>query len=486
MSEEKKVSRRKYIAYAGAGVVIVAAAAAGGYYASKPPTKPSPATQTITQVVTKTYVSTPTPSPTLPKELPVSEDPIVFDVWPWGTQVIEMNVEDFKKQYDENVKLEIIPGDYNAIMESKLMTKQPMDVCFGFLDAAFRWEKAGWILPVDEDPLFPEMKKDIIPAMIEACQTVDGKFVGLPYGNQTLVIHRNIKMLEKAGYGKDFIPATEEELINVCIELKKKGLSKYPLLLQLGPQDWMRPWLWFAFCHAEGDMLFDKKTLEPTFDVNTPCAHVLESWKTAWDEKLLPEGIFTTLEPDYMAMWMSGEHAYHTFWDQSRQFYNNPETSKIAGSSSIMPTLLGKNKETFTYLGCLYLISNIPRSPGKMKRVWNFGNFLAYKDKNGEFLVPKRYAVSAALFPMYRQLKDDPDIRAAWLKQVVYPEEIDYIFNMYEHMVSPIVYKTFWYLKWMPTLKDEIYNGVTGKKSIKDAITSMRTTADEMWKTYAK
>ena len=29
MSAEKKVSRRKYVAYAGAGVVVVAAAAAG-------------------------------------------------------------------------------------------------------------------------------------------------------------------------------------------------------------------------------------------------------------------------------------------------------------------------------------------------------------------------------------------------------------------------------------------------------------------------
>ncbi|MBS7645415.1 MAG: extracellular solute-binding protein [Candidatus Bathyarchaeia archaeon] len=63
MSEEKKVSRRRYVAYAGAGVVIVAAAAAGGYYATRKPT-PTP---TPTVPATPTPKPTPTPTPTKPK-----------------------------------------------------------------------------------------------------------------------------------------------------------------------------------------------------------------------------------------------------------------------------------------------------------------------------------------------------------------------------------------------------------------------------------
>jgi branched-chain amino acid transport system substrate-binding protein len=54
MSEEKKVSRRGWIKYAGAGVVVVAAAAGAGYYATQP--KPTPTTPTPT-------TPTPTPSP---------------------------------------------------------------------------------------------------------------------------------------------------------------------------------------------------------------------------------------------------------------------------------------------------------------------------------------------------------------------------------------------------------------------------------------
>ncbi|MBS7650926.1 MAG: amino acid ABC transporter substrate-binding protein [Candidatus Bathyarchaeia archaeon] len=58
MSEEKKVSRRSWMKYAGAGVVVVAAAAGAGYYATQPKPTPTPTPTTPTPTPT-----TPTPSP---------------------------------------------------------------------------------------------------------------------------------------------------------------------------------------------------------------------------------------------------------------------------------------------------------------------------------------------------------------------------------------------------------------------------------------
>ena len=60
---EKKVSRRSYVKYAGAGVVIVAGAAAGAYYATRPKPTPSP-TPKPTPSPTPTPGVTPTPKPT--------------------------------------------------------------------------------------------------------------------------------------------------------------------------------------------------------------------------------------------------------------------------------------------------------------------------------------------------------------------------------------------------------------------------------------
>jgi multiple sugar transport system substrate-binding protein len=63
--EEKNISRRNYLKYAGAGVVVVAVAGAGAYYATQPaPTPIQTQTQTATQVVTSVVTASPTQSPT--------------------------------------------------------------------------------------------------------------------------------------------------------------------------------------------------------------------------------------------------------------------------------------------------------------------------------------------------------------------------------------------------------------------------------------
>ncbi len=55
MTEEKKVSRRGYVKYAGAGIVVVAGAAAGAYYATKPPPAATTTAATTSATSTKTY-----------------------------------------------------------------------------------------------------------------------------------------------------------------------------------------------------------------------------------------------------------------------------------------------------------------------------------------------------------------------------------------------------------------------------------------------
>jgi ABC-type glycerol-3-phosphate transport system substrate-binding protein len=59
LTEEKKISRRKYLKYAGAGVLAVAAAGAAGYYASQPTRPP---TQTTATETTATEATATTPS----------------------------------------------------------------------------------------------------------------------------------------------------------------------------------------------------------------------------------------------------------------------------------------------------------------------------------------------------------------------------------------------------------------------------------------
>ena len=64
--EEKKVSRRSYLKYAGAGVVVVAVAGVGGYYATLPaPAPPTPSSTTVPVTTAPVTTASMTPTYTL-------------------------------------------------------------------------------------------------------------------------------------------------------------------------------------------------------------------------------------------------------------------------------------------------------------------------------------------------------------------------------------------------------------------------------------
>ena len=47
--------------------------------------------------------------------------PMHFIGWQYNPQIVSENVDTFKKLYDENVDYELVPGEYHAIAETKLM-----------------------------------------------------------------------------------------------------------------------------------------------------------------------------------------------------------------------------------------------------------------------------------------------------------------------------------------------------------------------------
>jgi len=81
VSEEKKVDRRRFLKYAGAGVVVVAAAAGAGYYYTTQPAGPT-ATTTAASATTTTTSPTTTAIPTTPGRpiiLAMSTEPMTLD-----------------------------------------------------------------------------------------------------------------------------------------------------------------------------------------------------------------------------------------------------------------------------------------------------------------------------------------------------------------------------------------------------------------------
>ena len=71
-------------------------------------------------------------------------DPMHFVGWQYNPQIVAENVETFKGLYDENVDYELVPGEYHAVVETKLIAGQHIDMMYSEEDRIVRWNRAGW------------------------------------------------------------------------------------------------------------------------------------------------------------------------------------------------------------------------------------------------------------------------------------------------------------------------------------------------------
>jgi ABC-type sugar transport system substrate-binding protein len=102
MSNEKDVSRRKFLKYVGAGAAVAVAAGAAGYFAGKPGPSPEVVT-TVTEALTSAMPTSPAAS-ALPMTTPNKRYKIVFsngemaDPWRWS---FVQDMENWSKKYQE-------------------------------------------------------------------------------------------------------------------------------------------------------------------------------------------------------------------------------------------------------------------------------------------------------------------------------------------------------------------------------------------------
>jgi ABC-type glycerol-3-phosphate transport system substrate-binding protein len=462
MSEKKEVSRRGYLKYAGAGIVVVAGAAVGGYYATRGPATPE--------------------TPTLP-DLPPSEDPILFGQWAWGPEIVRGYLDTFEDMYNENVAQEVFSGgDYGALLDIKFVTGAPLDVCYAFADNAHKWHYAGWIEDLNQViENVDEIKKEMYPKVLEGLTAVDGALNGLPYFCDTATAPMaNMAILREAGLDNQ-LPRSFDELHEQCELLKKEGYADPPYV-PFWTTESFGFWDWFGHSHSLGDDMFDPKTLEPTFDVNTACRDVLEDWKMLWDKELVPHGLLTATEGDVIGWFATGNYAFarHNLYDIKR--FNDPSFSNFAGDCAAIPV----DKHPWGVMNnCSYVLSkHYERSPGHTKRVVDFMKFMGWRDKNGDLYIAKKWALLANLGSGYSAVLEEPEVLDAMQGWVHSPADIEAMKSVRENMWMPILFKAPWSPQFITQQNLRIGPVLLGELSINQAIEELRDLAEQFWKQY--
>src|ERR1700730_13665222 len=64
--------------------------------------------------------------------------PLHFVGWQYNPQIVAENVDIFKKISGENVEYQLVPGEYPAVAETKLMGGEPIDMMYAEVDR-LRW-----------------------------------------------------------------------------------------------------------------------------------------------------------------------------------------------------------------------------------------------------------------------------------------------------------------------------------------------------------
>jgi multiple sugar transport system substrate-binding protein len=419
---------------------------------------------------------------------------LTYAFWPWGSEIVADNAQDFQAQYGEEINLQPIPGDYAAVLETKLASGTTFDLFRAQRGQASRWYAAGWIRPVDDMPDLDKIQAEEFPSIgADAKAWPDGKRIGLTYYNGgPFCLFRNEKILGAAGYeataNPDDYPQTWDDVYKQAVDIKKKGIVENPILPAWYKAWTGTPWALYAQAFSEGERFVDED-MQATFGPDTPLLKVLTDWKQWWDEDLVPKAILTWQDSQMSNSWMKGLHAFHPYIDYQSFIYADPANSEFHDQFNMNPVMPGATHDTTLVGHALHCTSAVDRSEEDLNRAWTLMKFYSWRDKNGDLLVHKRWAREANLEVPFPEVYDDPDVQKAikgWLYPPLAEESYKWLFDGRQKAVAGNQLKAPWFQEWEVTMQQTVEQEmlIDGSKSPQETVTFLHDLWEQLRAKY--
>jgi multiple sugar transport system substrate-binding protein len=398
------------------------------------------------------------------RALAAPEDPLHFVGWQYNPQIVAENVETFKTLNDENVNYELVPGEYHAVVETKLIAGQHIDMMYSEEDRILRWNRAGWSRSLDGLPGLDEIKANMYDVNVHNMSLPDGSLGGMPYytGFNSFVCNQN--HLDAAGIEP---PATWDELLDQCRKLKTDGISDYPYISAWTRQWPTLSWSLFAAWYSEGAKVFDEN-FDPAFDENF--RKILEVHRTLYEEELVVPDIMT-LQGEAVPNFATGQHTYMIVHEYDQKVFNTPELSQIAGAcrNAIMP---GKTRSTFIWTA----VYQMGADPVDELRAWDLMQFFGGKAKDGKYHVATRWALDFGLGTPHREVIESDAVQAAFSQW----KDLDIATQQLETATTRDVAKTMWFPEWDWYMMGEMQDYIRGEQSTDEVIDKLHAKAVEL------
>lgn len=402
---------------------------------------------------------------------------IKFAGWAYNPQLVAENAKYFSQKYGIEVDYGPLPWPgYQETMETRFFGGEVVDVMYAFHPYRERWYRNGMIRSLEGFPGVDEYKKMMYPANLDNLTASDGKLVGLPYYTGFYILIYNEPMLQQAGLK----PATSwEEVLAQCVELKRKGLSQFPYL-----PNWNRGGTgiaqqFMADCFSEGEYLWDADH-NPTFeDGGVAAQKVLERWRDAYKNELVPAEILTkTSSVDAARLMWTGRIAYHTTHNYYLKRMAEPgsKDSLLAGKKAKMALNPGKTGITYSFTE-QYVMSTKAANP---ESAWKLIAFLGGKLDN-DFYVQRKWSMIEGLNAPYRDLYKDPQVKEA-LTQWCDPDIME---KQHEKSRGITTFKAPWYSEYDAKVAGLLQEIVRGDKTVGAGLKEMARLAKKLKKESA-
>lgn len=399
-----------------------------------------------------------------------------FQGWAFEPQVVEGLVKDFMGE-NPDIQVQYTPLDlqlYNEKMVALFNAGSQGDAFYVRDTNLGAWVDAGWIQPIDGLPKLEELNADIFPYDRQALM-YKGKQYGTPYYGDIYVYLYDRKLLDKAGV-KD-APVTLDQLKNAALEVKKAGITKYPILKGYKTNVDGLSEFW-SMVYASGGHLFNP-AMDPVFTNEDKTAQMVLEWMVdamhSW-EILDPRGLELD-ETQARDAFLSGQGVFTSNVGNVFPRSNNPQYSKRAGDIR-MTRFPGVKDVNGGPMGWARLYSISTDAKDRMA-AWRLIYFLGGKNAKGQYAAAKTWFLKYGVGYPFKSLDNDPEIQAAQ-KKAGYELPILQQQTANAHARENI--STTWYSEWDRFTQQQIQTVLLRQAKPAEALAASAKKAQELKK----
>ncbi len=314
----------------------------------------------------------------------------------------------------------------------------------------------------DISDLFPpDVKARYMEDMIDSV-TVDGKVYAAPLMASWTILFYNAQMYEDAGLDPDKPPVTWDELLahGRAIQSKDKNTYAYTDAMAHGEQNTT---VFFRWAKSAGAQIGEFRGSKYFWMLDSPeSIEAVEFLKKMMDEGAMDPGAPIYTQQQVADLFGKGHAALFVNWDMMTIAFRDPEQTPYAGKikPAAMPGArpgLSGSIEGHEYMA-------IPSASQHKEAARKFIKFVNTVENE------KRRALEQGMTPVYKELFDDPEVKAALPLDVIFQAAA----NCYYRPAIPE------YAEVAEVISTELQNVLVNNKDVRQALKDANDKANKL------